>query len=288
MEVLTDSASSKCDSAGRRLLKTFILFPIFFTLIVSTRLAPAAGWDLTQLERSITAEPVYESGSPRYGLLVFGPEMQTRVWLVHDGSSLYVDRNANGDLTEAGEKVAADSDRSDRDGGVYTFEAGEIVDGNAIHKDVTLSVINIDRLRDRDSQAKQLLTEDPKVRAYRLKLDAEMSGWKGTGIGGRVSHVASRDVKGFLVFADKPKDAPTIHVAGPWQITVYSRHKLTVGRELDLVLSFGTPGLGAGTTAFVGYEGVVPPDVFPSVEIAYPAAAGEEPFKEFYELKERC
>src|SRR5262249_48917300 len=43
---------------------------------------------------------------PRYLLLVFGSEARTRVWLVEDGNTLYVDRNANGDLTEAGEAVA--------------------------------------------------------------------------------------------------------------------------------------------------------------------------------------
>ena len=70
-------------------------------------MAPAAQRDLTKLDRSIAAEPIYESASPRYCLLVFGPERKTRVWLVHDGNSLYIDRNANGDLTEAGEKVVS-------------------------------------------------------------------------------------------------------------------------------------------------------------------------------------
>ena len=214
--------------------------------------------------------------------------MKTRVWLVHDGSSLYVDRNANGDLTEAGEKVVAQGDSSDREDGTYSFEAGEIVEGNLIHKDLMVHLVNIDHLKDRDRQAKQLLTKNPKGRAYGVQLDAQMPGWKGQGIDGRVPHIALRDVNGFLVFADKPKDAPIIHIGEPWQITLYSPHRLTIGRELDLVLSFGTPGLGAGSTAFVGYEGVVPPDAFPTVEIAYPARKGEKPFKELYELKERC
>ncbi len=269
-------------------MKSSTVIAVFSTLVVSTSLAPAAQRDLTKLERSIAAEPVYESASPRYCLIVFGPEMKTRVWLVHDGSSLYVDRNANGDLTEAGEKVVAEGDSSDRDEGTYSFEAGEIVDGNLIHKDLTLSVINIDHLKDRDSQAKLLLTKNPKVRAYLLQLDAQMPALKGVGIEGRVPHIVLRDVEGWLVFADKPQDAPIIHIGGPWQITFYSPQGLTIGRELDLVLSFGTPGVGAGSTAFVGYEGVVPPDAFPTVEIAYPAAKGKKPFKELYELKERC
>src|SRR5262249_10566843 len=51
-------------------------------------------------------EPTYHSGSPGYCLLLFGPEARTRVWLVFDGDHLFIDRNANGDLTEEGEKVA--------------------------------------------------------------------------------------------------------------------------------------------------------------------------------------
>jgi hypothetical protein len=37
-------------------------------------------------------------------LLVFGTDARDRVWLVHDGDTLFVDRNGNGDLTDDGEK----------------------------------------------------------------------------------------------------------------------------------------------------------------------------------------
>jgi protocatechuate 3,4-dioxygenase beta subunit len=57
-------------------------------------------WDLTPPHK----EPKYQH-EPRYALLVFGPKREQRVWMVLDGGALYVDRNANGDLTEADEKV---------------------------------------------------------------------------------------------------------------------------------------------------------------------------------------
>ena len=59
--------------------------------------------DLTRIERFIAKEPLYKTKAPEYCLLVFGPEAKTRVWLVRDGDTLYVDRNGNGDLTEPGE-----------------------------------------------------------------------------------------------------------------------------------------------------------------------------------------
>ncbi len=48
-------------------------------------------WDLTPPAK----EPKYQK-EPKYALLVFGPKRDTRVWMVLDGTSLYVDSNANG------------------------------------------------------------------------------------------------------------------------------------------------------------------------------------------------
>jgi hypothetical protein len=55
------------------------------------------------------------------------------------------------------------------------------------------------------------------------------------------------------------------------------------------MLVVGTPGLGAGTFAAVGYDEVIPASTRPKCEIAFPPAkAGGEPVKKLYELKERC
>src|SRR5687767_3376952 len=51
-------------------------------LAFGVAVAPAA--DLTRVDRTIKKEPAYKSKSPKYGLLVFGPKAQTRVWLVLD------------------------------------------------------------------------------------------------------------------------------------------------------------------------------------------------------------
>jgi hypothetical protein len=41
---------------------------------------------------------------------LLGLEAKSRIWLVLDGQNLYVDKNGNGDLIEAGEKVAENQD----------------------------------------------------------------------------------------------------------------------------------------------------------------------------------
>ena len=66
--------------------------------------APASAADLSKVDRTIGKEPAYTTKTPRYCLLVFGPEAKARVWVVLDGETLYVDRNGNGDLTEPGKR----------------------------------------------------------------------------------------------------------------------------------------------------------------------------------------
>jgi hypothetical protein len=98
-----------------------------------------------------------------------------------------------------------------------------------------------------------------------------------------------RDVEGCLSFASRPQDAPVIRFGGPWQLLLGDRQRLTVGRETNLTLVLGTVGLGPGTTAGVGYQGVVPEDVFPEAEVIYPPRReGEPPVTERYPLKHRC
>src|SRR5213082_1262207 len=67
---------------------------------------PVEAFDLSKVERKLLKEPAYKH-KPKYCLLVFGPEAKTRIWLVLDGDTLYVDRNGDGDLTEKGESIQA-------------------------------------------------------------------------------------------------------------------------------------------------------------------------------------
>src|SRR5262249_4699298 len=91
--------------------------------------------DLAKVERRILKEPAYQTKTPRYCLLVVGPEAKKKIWLVQDGDVLYVDRNGNGDLTEDGERVALEQgDKSSRH-----FEAGDVRDGSLVHTGLTVT-----------------------------------------------------------------------------------------------------------------------------------------------------
>src|SRR5215510_10565134 len=80
-------------------------------------LAPAPGWsqDLASIPRQILKQPKYQSGQPKFALLVFGPKAETRVWAVVDGDTLYLDRNGNGDLTEPEDRFDLEVTRFTKD-----------------------------------------------------------------------------------------------------------------------------------------------------------------------------
>jgi hypothetical protein len=249
-------------------------------LLFVPALAQAA--DLGKLDRTIKREPAYK-GNPKYCLLVFGPEAKTRVWLVVDGDVLYVDRNGNGDLTEEGERV---EEKQENKYGV-TFRAVSVRDGRLTH---TLQAgfgplsARADDLQEWP-EYQALLRRDPRPTSYWVLAGVAMPGRRGTGRDGRVKQEADPfDPRGILQFAECPQDAPVIHFGGPWTLAAVGRPKLTVGRQTDFQIGFGTPGLGPGTFTYVAYEQLVPEDASPVAEITFPG--GARPVR--HELKLRC
>jgi len=132
--------------------------------------------DLSKIDRTIGKEPAYQS-KPKYCLVVFGPEAKTRVWMVLDGDVLYVDRNANGDLTETGKRVA---------GKKFVGTITEI-DGTTQH-DLTVSVDQNDKGQWEVTNASAGF--DSAFTKYKQRLENRFQ------------------------FADRPQDAPVIHFDG--------------------------------------------------------------------------
>ena len=235
--------------------------------------------DLDKIDCPLVKEPAYQSKVPKYALLVFGPEARTRIWLVLDGTTLYVDRNGNSDLTEAGEKVAG-TKRTEAGEDSYTFAIGELRDRDRRHLNAQLTV----------SGVKSVPGRSPRTMDFFLGMDVDLPGYHGSREGGRVLQMAgTSDLDGELQFSDRPQDAPVLHFGGPWTIALGDRPTFRVNREMHLYLVVGTPGRGKGTFVSTAYEGVVPPDVHPRAEIAFPAQKpGEPAVKMAFELKGRC
>src|SRR5438128_9236604 len=87
-------------------------------------------------------------------------------------------------------------------------------------------------------------------------------------------------------------NSPTglIQFDGPWHIAFYGEvPTLRLGRDNDIVLVVGTPGVGSGTFAMLDYDKAIPDGLRPIADVRYPGPkAGGEQLKELYELKERC
>ncbi len=78
--------------------------------------------------RTLVKEPIYKN-KPKYCLVLFGMTGRTRLWLVQDGDTLYVDKNDNRDLTDPGERRAI----TEPEGGLIGphhpyYEVGEITE----------------------------------------------------------------------------------------------------------------------------------------------------------------
>jgi hypothetical protein len=93
-----------------------------------------------------------------------------------------------------------------------------------------------------------------------------------------------------LLFADRPQDAPIIHLNGPFTLALQDRKQRFIpGDKTMFQIGVGPQGVGPGTFAFVLYPDTIPNDAYPQAEITFPAKApGQTPIANKYTLKQRC
>jgi hypothetical protein len=211
-------------------------------LLASASGVTSRGADLTKIDRTIAKEPAYQS-KPKYGLLVFGPEAKTRVWLVLDGDVLYVDRNGNGDLTDKGERIKEVrlGDQPPR------FPIGEMsLPDDSFPKNSSGVVVYRSTHRGAGTGP------------MRLMITINQKTWFAT----------------FKEFADRPKDAPIIHFKfdGPLTFVCLDPPTFLPGKTTKLVIHIGTPGLGEQTCVWRSHaSSIVGLQVGLLAEIEYPS-----------------
>jgi hypothetical protein len=221
--------------------------------------------DLSRVDRR-AAEPA-NLVRPRYCLLVFGPQAATRVWMVEDGDTLYVDRNANGDLTEPGEALSPaerQESRTVRESGAevpyrqWTYLVGTLspVDRSDEHTELKL--------------VRYKTGDEPAAHVVSVLVNGRVLQYAGWG----------------PLFADSRARAPVVHFGGPVLPRSLRHTTLRLGQERqELHFCVGTPGLGKHSFAYVGYE-AVPRTIRPVVEIAWPTGVGTH--EERFALARRC
>ncbi len=251
---------------------------------LAASLAGAA--DLSKIDRTIAKEPAYKN-KPKYCLLVFGQHAKTRVWLVQDGDVLYVDRNANGDLTDKEERVALKPGSKD----YHVFEAGDIRDGKLTHTKLTVShgLASAEYVGNA-KEMERIKSQGDKPWTWTVRVAAERPAENKRSLPKQIKYVVNGDSLGMLLFADRPADAPVIHFNGPWTLGLQDlKQRLTAGHKCQLAIGVGTQGIGPGTFSFVLYPNTIPADAYPQADITFPAkAADQTPIRQKYTLKERC
>jgi hypothetical protein len=183
--------------------------------------ATAGGAELSKIDRTIGRQPEYQS-QPKYALLVFGPEAATRVWIVVDGNVVYIDRNANGNLLEEGERFVASAGSYE----AFVNVPSIVQDKGTEHTNLGLYLQNNYRFRMNIRTGGQLLQH------------------VGLGPGERP------------MLADAPRLAPVIHFGGPLTFAPYGgvpalEPESSGSRQASLRLLLGTQGWGVGTFAAV-------------------------------------
>jgi RNA polymerase sigma factor (sigma-70 family) len=217
---------------------------------------------LTKIDRTIKKEPKY-AGTPLYLLLAFGPEAKSKVWVVLDGNTLYVDRNGDGDLTDVGEAVTpASFPGEEANPASPAFLVGDLNVGGARHTDFFFSAI-------------RMKTGGVYTR-FGLKLDG-----KALQIAGPTS----------LALAESPKDARVVHF-GSSVVTVQPSFTMQSTADAnapsDYRVQVGTPGVGVGAFAAYGSEHL-PAGVAPVAEFEFaPLKPGDAPKKVTLNLTGRC
>jgi hypothetical protein len=205
-------------------------------LVVGNTAVTAWGADLAKIDRTIAKEPAYQSKTPKYGLLVFGPQAKSRAWVVLDGDSLYVDRNCNGDLTEPGERLVFKRKKKPAPNAVDSVSVVITEPGGAKHK----------------------LT---------FRLTSAGVGLVASCHGNQYVGSTYRDD---MVLADRPQDAPIVHLNGPLTLLLVDPpRQWAAGETVELVVLFGTPGLGKGTFAYMIHGS--PSSVRPTADIQFTA-----------------
>jgi hypothetical protein len=214
---------------------------------------PGETADLAKVDRGIGKEPAYQ-GKPAYCLLVFGNQ-GTRVWMVRDGHRVYVDANANGDLTDSGEMIdfKAKDQEQQRGGGAVT-------------------------VTDPATKNKYALS----FSEYGTSLFITCGGE------GRRTQWGGSDCDGEAAFTAKREDAPVIHFDGPLTIGWFQKPVLKKGEECELAVLVGSKGVGKGAFVSTSYA-EVKEDQQPEVELTFPPATpGGTPVKVKATLTKRC
>lgn len=255
--------------------KLILLNLTFVTYIVASFQAASADQprepDLAKIDRTIRKQPEYASKHPLYGFLVFGPKAATRVAAVFDKSAptspeydvLYFDRNANGDLTEANERIVGKPEGKES----FIFSVGSFTDPatSDVHTEVTFQTWI-------DSE------NDP------FGVDIYVK-WKDKHV---VHSGFSERPIAECSFRATLQSAPVFWFGGdaPLRVNRWGWTKLTIGTSQDITVLLGYRGIGRGSFS-AHRQDYLPASLPILATLIYTDRSGKER-QYLAKLRERC
>jgi len=233
--------------------------------------------DLSTIERKIKTTPKFTAAQQFYALVVLGPEWNKRVWFVVDGDDVYIDRNGNGDLTDADERLrykmptgpnrTSPLMRRSRDWNLPSLNAGGRYTDIKIH----FGLLNPNWRPRADAGNRRRMERFMKA-AGKIP-HANISSIYITIDGKRTQFCNA-------MFTTSAATAPIFHMDGPLTIglleTIIPRMLERGEKPEDLKLSVGTPGFGttqAGCFSYVMYD-KFPEKARPVIEVRFPKPDG--------------
>jgi hypothetical protein len=225
--------------------------------------------DLEKLDRAIRKEPAYSCKEPLYGLLVFGPRAEKHVWIVFDKSkkagfydTLYIDHNADGDLTAPNKRVIA----KDGKDGSAVFELPQFKDpGNgATHSDFHVKL--------------DVGEQDHIIAMVHLN-------WRGKI---KMAGGFPPDPGEYMRLSPKRQDATVLWFQGdgPFRFQRWYGSQLTIDGKDDFKVFLGQIGCGPSSFCAIN-EHVLPAGEAVLATLVYTSKEGEERH-ELSLLKEQC
>lgn len=225
---------------------------------------PAQAVDYDAIDRTLEREPDYQSDNLRYALLLFGPDAEVRVWIVVDEETVYLDRNADGDLT-------ADDERFSE------LDACKNIEISGPDDKTGYVITSIGEYHSDKPPGLHLMVN------VEVRGDVEFEQYCDAGLG------------------DSPQQAPIAHFDGPFAVgprTINWKYPsdlaLTTGDDpADLAAMTGTISAEYGCWVVVwshdGPESAFPDGVVPKVKVEFPPKTPDGPrVTKKYTLDEFC
>lgn len=221
--------------------------------------AVARATDYSKVDRRIAKEPPYHS-LPKYALLLFGKEAAFRIWVVLDGQTLYLDRNADGDLTGKDERF-------------NRIEDCRNVEIHAPDKS-SYRITHVHLLRASNQESLMVHIDIQGRLGYRQYCDVELKGRAGEA---KIAHF-----DGPLTMGPR-----TVYWKVPADLALVMGDKPT-----DLQGGVGTMDADHGCWVVVAHnadKSPFPDGVFPIVDVQFPPKRmGDPPLKKRYRLDQFC